>query len=219
MIFLQCMRIQRNSCRDTIRFAQEKGHFGLQAVKEITQKFGREYIILFWVILLFFRHDQLRSNVGEGLFSLEITPWKKNLKEQRQLLRYYFIYCSHFHLMFYGFCIHFAAQVEEKVGSGLFTAEKRYGSWSYSFKISVSLLTKNTTLDLNGHEPEPTFQNWFCLTLACGSRKIPHNTSTSKMKVYEWKLFFPQQLSVCNQFFQLRHKPILHIEIGIQNHW
>jgi len=127
---------KENSCKDTTSFAQEKGHFGLQAVKEITQKIGREYIIPFW-FFYFFRCDQLRSSVGEGLFSQEITHWKRNLKERRQLWRYYFIYSSHFQLMFYRFHIHFASQVEKKVCTTFFKAEKTYGSWSYSF-ISFS---------------------------------------------------------------------------------
>lgn len=42
---------QENSCKDTTSFAQEKGHFVLQAVKEITQKHGRVHHPI--LILLF----------------------------------------------------------------------------------------------------------------------------------------------------------------------
>lgn len=44
---LHCKRIQRNPCRERSSFPHEKGHLGLQTIKEIAQKCDRGSIIPF----------------------------------------------------------------------------------------------------------------------------------------------------------------------------
>lgn len=65
--------------------------------------------------------------------------------------------------MFYRFHIHFASQIDKKVCTTFFKAEKRSHSWSYSFKISVSLLTKYKIIVINGDDENELFRIDFVL--------------------------------------------------------